>query len=97
MRAARVAAVVVCMAVSAALGAWYLCVRIPEKEWLASCALGREALGLGAIAKRSRHFLAALEASRGFGEQDRRLAESQFLLAKALAGEGRQTEALFFA
>jgi tetratricopeptide (TPR) repeat protein len=82
------------MAVSAALGAWYLCVRIPEKEWLASCALGKEALGLGRFSHAERHFLAALEAARAFGERDRRLAESQFLLAQALAGEGRQTEAL---
>jgi tetratricopeptide (TPR) repeat protein len=94
VRAARLAAVVICMAVSTALGAWYLCVRIPEKEWLVSCTLGREALGLGRFSQAERHFLAALEEARAFGEQDRRLAESQFLMAQALAGEGRQTEAL---
>src|SRR5580693_83049 len=82
------------MAVSTAVGAWYLRVRIPEKEWLASCALGREALGLERYSQAERYFIAALEAARVFGEQDRRLAESQFLLAQALAGEGRQTEAL---
>jgi hypothetical protein len=94
VRAARVAAVVLCIAVSTALGAWYLRVGIPEKEWLASCALGREALGLERYSQAERYFTAALEAARVFGEQDRRLAESQFLLAQALAGEGRETEAL---
>jgi tetratricopeptide (TPR) repeat protein len=82
------------MALSTGAGAWYLRVRIPEKEWLASCAAGREALDLGRFSEAERHFLAAVEAARAFGERDRRLAQSQFLLAQALAGSGRQTEAL---
>jgi tetratricopeptide (TPR) repeat protein len=93
VRAARVA-IVFCMALSTAMGTWYLRVRIPEKEWLASCGAGTEALDLGRFSEAERHFLAAVEESRAFGERDRRLAHSQFLLAQALVGQARQAEAL---
>ena len=73
VRAARVA-IVFCMALSTAVGTWYLRVRIPEKEWLASCASGTEALELGRFSEAERHFLAAVEAARAFGDGDRRLA-----------------------
>jgi len=94
MQAARVAAIVLCLAVSSALGTWYLCVLIPEKEWSASYEAGRESLDLGRFNEAERHFLAAVEAARAFGAVDRRLAQSQFLLAQALVGQCRQTEAL---
>lgn len=94
MQAARVAAIVLCLAASSALGTWYLCVGIPEKEWSASCEAGRESLDLGRFTEAERHFLAAVEAAHAFGEGDRRLAQSQFLLAQALVGQCRQTEAL---
>jgi hypothetical protein len=55
---------------------------------------GREALGLARFSEAERHFLAATEAARAFGEADRRLAHSQFLLAQALVGQARQMEAL---
>jgi tetratricopeptide (TPR) repeat protein len=93
VRAARVA-IVFCMAVSTALGTWYLRVRIPEKDWLTSCAAGQDALERGRFSEAERHFLAAVQAARAFGEGDRRLARSQFLLAQALVGQARQTEAL---
>jgi tetratricopeptide (TPR) repeat protein len=82
------------MALSTAVGTWYLRVRIPEKEWLASCGAGREALDLGRFNEAERHFLAAVEAARAFGAGDRRLARSQFLLAQALVGQARKAEAL---
>ncbi len=94
MQVARVAAIVLCLAVSSALGTWYLCVRIPENEWSASCAAGRESLDLGRFTEAERHLLAAVEVAHAFGEGDRRLAQSQFLLAQALVGQCRQTEAL---
>jgi hypothetical protein len=87
-------AIVFCMAVSSALGTWYLSFRIPEKDWSTSCRAGREAMKLGRFSEAERHFLAAVEAARAFGEEDRRLAQSQFLLAQALVGQSRQTEAL---
>ena len=93
MRAARVA-IVFCMAVSTALGSWYLRVRIPEKDWSTSFRAGKEALNLGRFSEAERHFLAAVEAARAFGEDDRRLADSQFLLAQALVGQARQPDAL---
>jgi tetratricopeptide (TPR) repeat protein len=93
LRAARVA-IVFCMAVSSALGTWYLRVRIPENEWLISCGKGTAALEQGRFSEAERHFLAAVEAAHAFGEGDRRLARSQFLLAQALVGQARQTEAL---
>ena len=93
MRAARVA-IVFCTAVSTALGAWYLRVRIPEKDWLTSCAAGQAALERGRFSEAERHFLAAVQAAGAFGDGDRRLARSQFLLAQALVGQARQTEAL---
>jgi hypothetical protein len=82
------------MAVSTAMGTWYLHVRIPQKDWLNSCRAGRAALELGRFSEAERHFLAAVEAARAFGEEDRRLAYSQFLLAQALVGQARQTDAL---
>jgi tetratricopeptide (TPR) repeat protein len=93
VRAARVA-IVFCMALSTAVGTWYLRVRIPENEWLTACGAGTEALDLGHAAEAERHFLAAVQAARAFGEGDRRLAHSQFLLAQALVGQARKEEAL---
>jgi hypothetical protein len=51
-------------------------------------------MNLGRFSEAERHFLAAVEAARAFGDDDRRLAQSQFLLAQALVGQSRQTEAL---
>jgi hypothetical protein len=51
-------------------------------------------MNLGRFSEAERHFLAAVEAARAYGEEDRRLAQSQFLLAQALVGQSRQTEAL---
>ena len=90
MRAARVA-IVLCMALSTLLGTWYLQVRIPQQDWLNSCRAGREALELGRFGEAERHFLAAVEAARAFGEEDRRLAHSQFFLAqRSSARPGRR-------
>jgi hypothetical protein len=87
-------AIVFCMAISSALGTWYLRIRLPEKDWLTSCRAGSEAMNLGRFSEAERHFLAAVEAARALGEEDRRLAQAQFLLAQALVGQARQIEAL---
>ena len=49
---------------------------------------------MGRFTEAERHLLAAVEAAHAFGEGDRRLAQSQFLLAQALVGQCRRTEAL---
>ena len=70
MQVARVAAIVLCLALSTAVGTWYLCVRIPENEWSASCAAGTESHWTwDGLAEAERHLLAAVEAAHAFGER----------------------------
>src|SRR5271165_2473381 len=93
VRAAR-AAIILCISLSTLVGTWYLRVRMPENQWLGFCGAGRESLERGRFQEAERHFLAAVEAARVFGEADPRVARSLFLLAQALVGQARQTEAL---
>jgi tetratricopeptide (TPR) repeat protein len=84
------AAMLLCLTVTAGLGAWYL----TDNQWRRPDEAGQTLLKQERFVEAERLFATAVEAARSFGGHDPRLARSLFHQAQSLSAQGKYTEAI---
>jgi len=84
------AALLLCLTVTAGLGAWYL----TDNKWRRPDEAGQTLLKQERFVEAERLFATAVEAARSFGGHDQRLARSLFHQAQSLSAQGKYTEAI---
>jgi tetratricopeptide (TPR) repeat protein len=82
------------LGVAAALGSWYLRVRVPDSQWRRPDEAGRDLMSQGRFGEAERQFAAAVAAAHALGADDPRLALALSHQAEALVAQTRFADAI---
>ena len=93
MQAAKTA-IFLSLAVTTALGSWYLRARIPVNQWRGPLEAGRESMSRGQFREAERAFATAVHLAKALGKDNPREALSLFSQAEALVAQSRFDDAI---